>query len=97
MSGDMPHLLTMSLAEDFMLLALLMTLLGIVVAWHWEGIGGLLIVGSVLLFEGINALSVGDWRMGVLDPLFLLVGVLFLWNWWRTVGAELDHPTATLT
>jgi hypothetical protein len=97
MGGDMPNLLTMSLSEDFMLLALLMTLLGIVVAWHWEGIGGLLIVGSVLLFESINALLLGYWRIGVFDPLFVLVGLLFLWNWWRTVGAELDHPSTRLT
>jgi hypothetical protein len=97
MGGDMPNLPTMSLSEDFMLLALLMTLLGIVVAWHWEGIGGLLIVGSVLLFESINALSLGYWRIGVLDPFFLLVGLLFLWNWWHTVGGELDHPTTGLT
>jgi hypothetical protein len=97
LGGDMPNLLTMSLSEDFMLLALLMTLLGIVVAWHWEGIGGLLIVGSVLLFESINALALGHWRVGVLDPFFLLVGLLFLWIWWHTVGAELDHPTTGLT
>ena len=56
-----------------------------------------MIVGSVLLLESINALSLGYWRIGVLDPLFMLVGLLFLWNWWRTVGAELDRPTTRLT
>ena len=95
MGGDMPNLLTMSLAEDFLFLALLMTLLGIVVAWRWEGIGGILIVGSVLLFESINAIAIGYWRIGVLDPLFVLVGLLFLWDWWRTSSAKLDHPTTT--
>lgn len=95
--GEMPNLLTMSLTEDFLLLALIVSLLGILVAWRWEGIGGLLIVGSVLLFVSINALASGYWRIGVLDPLFLLVGILFLWNWWRTVGTGLDHPTTTPT
>jgi hypothetical protein len=92
-SGEMPNLLVMSLTEDLLLVTLLMTLLGIIVAWRWEGIGGLLVVGSVLLFESINAIVSGYWRFGVLDPLFYLVGLLFLWDWWRTVGATLDRHT----
>jgi hypothetical protein len=96
LGGEMPNLLTMSLTENFLLLALLMTLLGIAVAWRWEGIGGLLVVGSVLLFEAINAIASGYWRIGVLDPLFMLVGLLFLWDWWRMTGAaEINHPNAT--
>jgi hypothetical protein len=92
--GDMPDLLTMGLAEDFMLLALLMALAGIVVGWYWEGVGGILIVGSLLLFESINAMATGYWRIGVLDPWFLLAGLLFLWSWWRTAGSMSDYPTA---
>ena len=88
-SHVIPTPLTTSLTEDFLSLALIMTWLGIVVAWRWEGIGGLVIVGSVLLFESINAIVTGHWRFDVLNVLFLLVGVLFLWDWWRTVGREL--------
>ncbi len=79
------------LMEGFMRLALGMALFGTVVAWVWEGVGGLLIIGSVLLFASINALASGTWHMNVLEPLFLLDGLLFLFNWWRTVGVELDH------
>jgi hypothetical protein len=70
-----------------------MTLLGIVVAWRWEGIGGLLIVGSVLSFESIEAMGTGHWQFDVVHMLFMLVGVLFLWDWWRTAGRDLDRHT----
>ncbi len=70
-------------------------LAGVVVAWRWEAIGGMLIVGSVLLFEGINALGSGYWQFGVFDTLFLLVGLLFLLDWWHTAGGTGHPPAAT--
>lgn len=91
---DLAALQQLNLTEGFMLLAWGMALLGIVVAWVWEGVGGALIIGSILLFAGINSLASGSWRIGVLEPLFLLDGLLFLFNWWRTVGVELGQGTA---
>jgi hypothetical protein len=93
-SLDLTALQQLNLAEGFMLLAWGMALLGVVVAWVWEGIGGVLIIGSIMLFAGINSLTSGTWRIGVLEPLFLLDGLLFLFNWWRTVGVELGRSAA---
>lgn len=87
-SGVAPDPLTLGLTEIFLLLALLVTLIGVVVAWRWQIIGGLLIVGSALQFAAIDAIASGNWRFGVLEPLFLAVGLLFLWDGWRTIGVK---------
>jgi hypothetical protein len=88
-----PNPLTLSLTENFLLLAMLVTLVGIVVAWRWEIFGGVLIVGSALLFAAINAIVSGYWRFGVFEPLFIAVGLLFLWIGWRTARIEIDQST----
>ncbi len=93
-AGIMPDPRTMSLSEDALLLALGMTLVGIIVAWRWEAIGAILIIGSTLLFETVNALASGYWRFGLLEPFFYLVGLLFLWHWWRTSGSHFGEPVA---
>jgi hypothetical protein len=81
--GDMPDLLAMGLAEELLMLALLTTLVGMILGWHWEGIGGLTIVVGVLLFEGIDLISSGSLSISPLNPLFLLVAMLFLLDWRR--------------
>lgn len=87
--------LALSLPQDLLLLALLVALAGVVVAWRWEAIGAVLILGSVLLFESVNAINSGHWRIGVLDVLFVLAGLLFLYDGLRTLGSGSDRPTAT--
>jgi len=90
---DAPSLHTMGLAGHALLLALVLALLGVLLAWRWEGVGGLLIVASILLFQSVDALAGGYWRAGVLDPLFYLTGLLFLWDWSRTTsGGSLSLP-----
>ena len=85
---DLPALHAMSVTGNALWVVLLLALAGILVAWRWEGAGGLIIVASILLFQSVNALSGGYWRASVLDPLFYLTGLLFLWNWWRTAAAD---------
>lgn len=86
--GGMASLLVMDLCEGCLSVSLLMSLIGTVVAWRWEGIGALLIVGSTLLFQSVDAITSGYWQFGPLDPLFYLVGLLFLWTWWRTSSSD---------
>jgi len=81
-----PSLHTMGPAGHALLLALAVALLGVLLAWRWEGVGGLLIVASILLFQSVDALAGGYWRASVLDPLFYLTGLLFLWDWGRTAS-----------
>lgn len=93
-AGEPPNLGLASLVDDFLMPTLLMTLLGIVLAWHWEGIGAVLIVGSVLLFAGINAIEQGSWHFNVLVLLSVVVAALFGWDWWRSEQTHLHtRPT----
>ena len=71
-----------------MLVALLLALAGVLIAWRWEGAGGLIIVASILLLQSVEALAGGQWRPSVLDPLFYLTGLLFLWDWRRTEAGD---------
>jgi hypothetical protein len=91
----MPGLLAMDLCKGCLSVALLMTLLGVVVAWRWEGIGAFLIIGSMLLFEGINTIASGDWCFDPLYLIFCLTGLLFLWTWWRTNRSGSGEVAAT--
>lgn len=95
-NGVLPGILRKGVVEDILLTALLMTLLGVLVALRWEGIGGLIIVGSVLLFEGINILTTSHWDFSPINTSFLLVGLLFLGLWWhrsmRTAGETGEIP-----
>lgn len=86
--------LAVSLSDDLLVLTMLMALVGVVMAWRWEAAGSLVILGSVLLFEGVNAVRIGHWQVGVFDMLFVLVGLLFLLDWWRTIGRDIDRPAA---
>lgn len=97
MGGDMPNLSTMGLVEEVLMLALLTTLLGLILAWRWEAIGGLIIVAGVLLFEGFDWIAGGSRSISPLNPLFLLVAALFLWDWWRTVGRNRSDSRPTVT
>lgn len=88
-----PPLHAMGFAGHALLLALGLALLGILLAWRWEGVGGLLIVASVLLLQSVDALAGGYWRASILDPLFYLTGLLFLWDWGRTAsGGSFSLP-----
>ncbi len=85
---DLSALYAMSLADHVLLVALLLALAGVLIAWRWEGAGGLIIVASILLLQSVDALAGGQWRASVLDPLFYLTGLLFLWDWRRTETAD---------
>ncbi len=88
-----PNPLTLTLEENLLMLALLLTLVGLAVGWRWEGIGGLTVVGSVLLFEIINAVASGRWRFGPLEPFFYLAGLLYLFAWWRATHGKPRQST----
>ncbi len=75
------HLREMALGN-----ALFTMLVGLIVAWKREGLGSLLILGGFAAFALVNA------RLNILVPwplhnpffTFLIVGMLFLFCWWRT-------------
>lgn len=79
--GVMTGILTKGITEDILLVTLIMTILGVLMALRWEGLGGLIIVSSVLLFEGIKVIATRQLQFGMIDIGFLAVGLLFLVLW----------------
>lgn len=58
---------------------------GVVLAWKWEGVGGLLTIGGVIIFHIVEGRLWLNWVFG----LFGLVGIMFLlcWRLNRTAGS----------
>jgi hypothetical protein len=69
---------------------LIITILGVFIAWSREGIGGaLLVVGAVVLgaFSYVTAEHDKVWNMLFMGGPFLVAGILFL-ACWRQPGSE---------
>ncbi len=69
----------MSAREGPLLVAELIIAIGLIVAWKWEGLGSLLILGGTAFLAIVNY----GVHFMVFGPL-LLMGFLFLCCWWRT-------------
>lgn len=67
--------------ELVMTLSLLTAVLGLLIGWFWEGLGGLLTIAGLLTFSIVNYYSGGDfaWDIWVLG----IPAVLFIIYWWR--------------
>ncbi len=61
--------------------AWLAALLGMVGLWRWEGIGGLLSVGGLLAFYGIDFAATGSLIGGPILPVCFLPGVSAIICW----------------
>ena len=55
-------------------------IIGQIVAWRWEGIGSLLILGGFALFAIVNH----GVPINVVYGPWLVTGLLYLICWWRT-------------
>ena len=78
-SGDAPNFVVMPLREQLMFLGLFLELIGIVLAWRWEGIGALLIIIGYAMFQIIE----GELFTPPLFPVFLVVALMFGYCWLR--------------
>jgi hypothetical protein len=74
-----PNPLATTIREDLLSVALLTMLVGLVAAWRWEGIGGLLILGGLAFFAVVNH---GVPLNLVFAPM-LVVGLIYLGCGWR--------------
>ncbi|GAB4147926.1 MAG: hypothetical protein Fur0021_07220 [Candidatus Promineifilaceae bacterium] len=79
----MPAPGTLSLTEGLLFLAFAIMVVGLLVAWYWERVGGLMVIGGFLAFWLINAIATGNYNPGWLLIVFPLTGLLFLLSWWR--------------
>jgi hypothetical protein len=73
--------------ENLLPLAMCLSVLGLGVAWRWEGLGGAISVGFFLanlgLYWAIRQKFFPLRALAVLSPV-LITGMLFLVCWWRT-------------
>lgn len=76
--GDgLPNPLTASRRENLFGIVILMMLFGLVLAWKWEGIGGLLILGGLALFAAANE----PFLFQIVFTPWLVTGLLYLACW----------------
>jgi hypothetical protein len=91
-SGDevLPALSWGSLQGIPLLIALLAALAGLLIAWRWEMVGGVMVVVSAAIIFGLVCLGSGlDMSLCAFYftlPLFL-AGALYLGSFWRTKEA----------
>jgi len=57
---------------------------GIIVAWFQEGIGGLLILGGFIFFYAVHLIFFQSLPGGPFFIIFLIIGLLFLFCWWQS-------------
>jgi hypothetical protein len=73
-----PNPLHGSVAENLLTVAMLTMIVGQILAWKWEGIGGLLILAAFALFAVVNH----GVPMNIVFAPWLLTGLLYLGCWW---------------
>jgi len=69
-----------------------LSVLGLAIAWRWEGVGGAINVGFFLALLGLYWIIRGKFFPLRALPMFLAAvvpGVLFLVCWWRTQSRDL--------
>jgi hypothetical protein len=78
-----PNPLRGTLPEHLLTLGFQAMIIGQIVAWKWEGIGSLLILGGFALFAIVNH----GVPLNVVYGPWLVTGLLYLVCWWRTPKA----------
>ena len=56
--------------------------LGLILSWRWEGIGGVIVIGSIFAFYLTLWLYDGKLPRGPYFALLATPGLLFLVSWW---------------
>lgn len=71
--------LTASTRDNLLGLTILIMLLGLILGWKWEGLGGLLILAGLALFAIVNR----GLLLNIVIAPWLFAGVAYLLCWWR--------------
>ena len=82
-----PNPLHGSLPENLLTVGFLTMIVGQVVAWKWEGIASLLILGGFALFAIVNH----GVPLNIVFGPWLVTGLLYLVCWWRTSKTVAHH------
>jgi len=62
--------------------------IGMILAWWWEGLGGIIIVGSLIAFYAIYIATTNTFPKGFAWLLFSVPGFLFLLSWYQSRKAN---------
>jgi len=79
----LPNIFRHGAAEALRSLALVVTLVGFVLGWFWELVGGVLVVGGMILFYIFSLLGAGGLPRSPYFLALLVPGVLFLVSWFE--------------
>lgn len=90
--GQRLNLANLNAGEMTMAAALFVALVGMIVLWKWEGLGGVLVVGGLLVFYVTNYAVSGKLPGGWVFPLCFLPGVLSLFVW---LNERRDWPSSS--
>ncbi|MDX1699122.1 MAG: hypothetical protein R3250_00830, partial [Melioribacteraceae bacterium] len=89
---DFLKLTNLDVMEVLLSLSLLTMLVGLLSAWKWEGIGGILIIAGFALFFLANSYYAKELRLGFFFLLFPLTGLLYLFCCWRDNKGNFFKP-----
>ena len=86
-----PYAVDYAPIENLMPLSMLVSVVGLALAWRWEGLGGALnvagFVANLILFWAIRGEFL-PWGVALTLSLVLIPGILFLLCWWRSKDRE---------
>ena len=77
----LPNPFVLSPRELLLFAAMLMMVVGLVVAWKWERIGGVLILGGLAFFAIVNH----GLQLNLVFGPMLAVGLIFLGGGWKSL------------
>ena len=84
-----PNPMTLNQQEFLVFIAVLMMEIGTILAFKWELPGSLLIIGGYIFFVIVDK----DVLPGPVFPIFFLVGILYLFCYWKSKKYDKISPT----
>jgi len=67
-----------------LIIGMISMVVGIVVAWFREGLGGFLTVGGFVFFYAVHLIVEKSHHRGQFLITFLIIGLLFIFCWWQS-------------
>ena len=79
--GEMPN---PDFGHGLVTFLFIIALIGFLIAWRWEGFGGILSAISIVLMAMVNVIWVHAGKDPGSEIVFLIPALLFIYCWWRT-------------
>ena len=97
MVGEGFNPLALNRNESGMTGAFLVALVGMLLLWRWEGIGGIVALAGMVAFYAVNYAASGRFPSGWVFPVCFLPGILSLTSWsLHRVKRPPERPTGSL-